>query len=237
MRGRLRFRTWRRPLELDIDRIDALVRHFDPTSVFTLARELCSRNVYLRAFRPFDASGATVVDLGANRGLFSALIIAAARPSRALAVEPQPDYLPALAALTEGAGTEVVPVTAFVGVHDAKGGSVIGDLPAPLLRMSDILPSHERAAFVKIDIEGGEEALITGEPEWLGRAERIALEVHPAWCDVGAVFDALRAAGLTVYCSDDVGREVAPEVADFIYAAHDPAALRPRFRPRGSARR
>jgi len=227
MGGVVRFRTWRDDLRLDCDAIDGLVGSFDKSLVFSLARELCGRNVYFRAFRPFSAAPGVILDLGANRGLFSALAIAATGARKVICVEPQAVYLPALRELTDGLGAEVKPVTGFAGSSEVAQS--LSDLSSPVVPIPSLLARGERIAFLKADIEGAEEALMAPRPDWLRLVDRIAMETHPDHCDVAAVHDALQALGFAVFPSNAIGDRVAPARAEFLYAALNPEFLGERF--------
>ncbi len=232
MHGITHFKTWREDVLVDCDFVDSTVRSFDETLVFTLARELYCRNVYFRAYEPFRAEGQTVVDLGANRGLFSALAAAAVAPARIVAVEPLAGYLPVLKRLTERFAVKVQPVTAFVGNGVGTGyGEFRNDLGVPAVTMSSLLAPEERIAFMKIDIEGGEEALFRGATEWLGRTDRIAMEAHQGYCDTGFVYRTLQDAGFTVFPSNDIGQRVGHLEAEFYYCARNPDHFAAGFRP------
>jgi hypothetical protein len=56
---------------------------------------------------------------------------------------------------------------------------------APVLSMAEIIRSQRlgRIDFLKVDIEGSEFDLFSGEPEWLRVVQKIAMEVH---CNFGA---------------------------------------------------
>src|SRR5665213_480221 len=53
MKGRYSCRTWNEDLVVDCDLLDQLTSNFDNTLMFSSLRELCCRDVYLRAFTPF----------------------------------------------------------------------------------------------------------------------------------------------------------------------------------------
>lgn len=53
----------------------------------------------------------------------------------------------------------------------------------------------ERVDYLKMDIEGAEEEVLAGSPEWLSRVDSIKIEVHNGK-DMGVYFELLRSAGL-----------------------------------------
>lgn len=58
------------------------------------------------------------------------------------------------------------------------------------------LPNDTPLDLVKIDIEGGEQALLTHNPEWLQRVNVLICEFHPQLVDYPALIRILEAAGL-----------------------------------------
>jgi FkbM family methyltransferase len=160
------------------------------------AREMYCRNVYLRTGLTMPGSG-WVIDLGANRGLFS--VWAAVAGAQVVAVEAQQGFASLITELAEHNGVaEHVHVEigmasglrtsgAAVGVMadsarwaSASHGTLArpGDLSIPdLLRRYQIA----RVALLKMDIEGGEFALLAAREEsrWLQQIDQVALELHP----------------------------------------------------------
>jgi FkbM family methyltransferase len=232
MRRPVRVHTWRDDLVVDCGLIDRRIGDFDPTLTFSAVRELCCRDVYFRAFEPFTARGQVVLDLGANRGLFSALAAAALEPARIVAVEPQDAYLAAFQELTRAAKVEITRVGAFVGTGPIKDMLLETHPDVPTTSPAELVGPGERIAFIKVDIEGAEESLIDDGGPWLDRVERIALEAHPGQCDTPSVHEALKRAGLTVVAADHLGDPAPPGDAEFMYGARSPDYLRARYRGR-----
>jgi hypothetical protein len=54
---------------------------------------------------------------------------------------------------------------------------------------------ESRIDVLKLDVEGGEEALLSGEVGWLDRVDMIVAELHPHAVDVTAVIARIEAAG------------------------------------------
>jgi hypothetical protein len=214
MRGTGVFKTWGDRLTIDFDRDSG----GGPYYPFGLARELYCRNVYLRPFRPFTATGATVVDLGGNVGMFTALAATSLKPARIFYVEPQTMYLDHMKLLAGPlSAAEIVPLAGFAG--SAPPGETLLDLNA-------VLAAEQRIAFMKADIEGGEEALFRDAGAWLDQVERIGMEAHPAECDTKAVADALAKRGFIVRPTDNEGLPVASEHAFYMYAARQADSFR-----------
>jgi hypothetical protein len=221
MQGPVSFKTWGKRVELNCSSLDRELA-FDASSAFGLARELYARDVYLRAFRPFGDSG-TVIDLGGNRGLFTILAAAALSPDRIVYVEPDERYLEVMQRLTSAyPGVEVSAFRGFAGAAPA-------DASAPVLDLEPIVDGNT-IGFLKLDIEGAEQALFENAGDWLDHVDRIAMESHPQWCRVDVVVETLSRRGFCVFPADAIGRAADPAAAEFVYAARRPDALRPRFR-------
>lgn len=215
IRGEITFRTWREPVTVDCMALDRKLA-FDPSSSFGLAREIYGRNVYLRPFRKFSAAGKVAMDFGGNRGLVTALMAAAIEPDTILYVEPDARYLSTMRDLTARYSKTAVSVQ-----HGFIGASPTKDAPLDV----DAIAPRGPIAFVKMDIEGAEEALFANAGPWLDRVERVAMESHPEWCSVVNVVQALKNRGFTVLATNAMGRNTDVAKAMFIYAARDPSAF------------
>jgi FkbM family methyltransferase len=142
---------------------------------------------------PFPILAGTLVDLGANIGLTSLWLTARYGFRDVLAVEPDPTNA-ALAQRNFAAnGVRGRVIQAAVGAVDRtahfrphaesnRGSLAVSGNPvqvhsmATLLRM---LPVGERVSLLKIDIEGGEQELFTGDLGWLAAVDAIIIEFHP----------------------------------------------------------
>ncbi|MDA9453639.1 hypothetical protein XI00_04935 [Bradyrhizobium sp. CCBAU 21359] len=210
--GKVTFWTWGQPVAIDCKAIDADLQ-FDQSSCFGLAREIYGRNVYLRPFRKFTAQGKAAIDLGGNRGLVTAMLVAAIEPETILYVEPDERYVSTMRALTSP-----FKKTAVVAQHGFAGASPTNDAPLDI----DSIAPRNAIAFVKMDIEGAEEALLSRAGPWLDRVERIAMESHPELCNVANVVRSLEDLGFTTLATDAIGRAVDPGTAMFVYGARNP---------------
>lgn len=205
-------------------------------SVFSGAREMYCRRVYVaqRGFKigPSD----TVVDLGANIGLFTTL--AAVYGKRVVAVEAQSGFLPFIEEnlLRNGVRSKAVLHLGLVG-----GGSGVlsaahpeashwGD-PPPRTDMAALIERYDLATidFLKIDIEGSEFDLFgvgarsPGSLSWLKRVRRIAMEVHPPYGDPRKLVHLLTDQGFQAWMTTNSGRRAASlnEPTGFIFARRD----------------
>lgn len=208
--GEVPFRIWGGVARLDCEALDRDLL-FDPSSAFGLVRELFGRNVYLRAFKPFSAHGDLAIDLGGNRGIATVLMATAFAPATIIYVEPDSRYLQTMRTLMSA-----YPETR-VEAHKGFAGAAPGGTEEPL-DLDAIIPEGP-IAFLKMDIEGAEEPLLTGSAKWIDRVQRIAMESHPAMCDVAEVVRALEKRGFLVLPTDAVGRRCSPADAGFVYAS------------------
>lgn len=157
---------------------------------FSGAREIMGTRVYFPDRRFCPESGDTVVDLGANVGLFTTF--AARRGCRVIAVEAQSGFVPEihrnldLNDCREEVSVEVALMGAGAGLFadpaERSLSSHWGDEPQ-ILVMDELMARHgfDTIDFLKIDIEGSEFALFRDASSWIGRVRRIAMEVHPGY--------------------------------------------------------
>jgi FkbM family methyltransferase len=198
------------------------------------AREMYCRNVYLRTGLAMPAKG-WVVDLGANRGLFS--IWAAVTGAHVIAVEAQEGFAPLIAGLaTHNRVAERVHVeialASGVRASGAKAGVVADDRRwsttshgAPTRPADVSVPQLmvkygiDRIGLIKIDIEGGEFAVLAAGDDlgWLQEVDQVVLEIHHDFGDVPSLIDRLRSHGFAVELRDNDGRRVAETSRDLSY--------------------
>jgi FkbM family methyltransferase len=150
-----------------------------------------------------EAEGYTILDIGANIGLFS--LYAKDSAARIVAIEPTPATFKMLQKLTAGESKiETVPVA--LSGHDGTVDFYVNPNPTvnslvnrvgekvtvEARTIATILKEHnlDRVDFVKCDIEGGEMFAIT--PETISEvADRIgfwAVELHQTNADTGAAW-------------------------------------------------
>jgi FkbM family methyltransferase len=155
-------------------------------SDFSSARELYARRVYF-AEQGFDLQpGDIVVDLGANVGVFTVLAARCCR--RVIAVEAQKRFIPRIEELLalNGCADRATVLHGIVGpatgIFSSSDNLPIAEAP-PELDLTQVFDTHDLAQvdFLKIDIEGSEFDLFRSDVNWLGRVQRIAMEVHPEY--------------------------------------------------------
>ncbi len=152
---------------------------------------------------------AVVVDLGANIGLTSLWLAKRYGCERIIAIEPSVEN----ARLTRenlernGICAEVVevaigPVDGTVRFSPARESNVgrtgFGDRTVPMMSMFSVLnrlPSPVGVDLVKMDIEGAEEELLTGDLSWLERVKSLIIEFHPTLVDYPGLVNRLRECG------------------------------------------
>ena len=199
------------------------------------AREMYCRNVYLRTGLVMPRTG-WVVDLGANRGLFS--VWAAMAGAEVVAVEAQQGFAPLIRGLAahNGVETRVHVQTAFAGGATTPGATVgvladdqrwttttHGGAQRPAgVSVPEIMSDHQidRIGLLKSDIEGGEFAVfgIDEDLGWLGRVDQMVLEVHPDHGDAAGLIDRLMLHGYRVDLRDNGGIAVGARSGRVDYA-------------------
>ncbi len=142
-----------------------------------------------------------VVDLGANIGLFGALIRRTHPSAQMVAFEPDPTNAALLRRSIEANGGQerwqlieacaaaedgMVPFVA----HEDTSSRVVADAGAEtMVQAVDVFPFLEDVDLLKIDIEGAEWPLLTDPRFQVDVARVVALEYHPFGCpspDAGA---------------------------------------------------
>lgn len=156
-----------------------------------------------------------ILDLGANIGLFGAFAASRWPRSRIIGYEPDPDNAAvhrATLALTglgnrwslveAAAGAEAGTLSFLPGRASLSRAAGTGEPGTITVPVEDVLERVSAADLVKMDIEGGEWAII-GDPRFQDRPPRVlVLEYHPHLAPSlparDAAEGALRAAGMSV---------------------------------------
>jgi FkbM family methyltransferase len=169
------------------------------------------KEVYLNeVYRlPFSTKPGVLVDLGANIGMASLWLARKYGYSTIIAVEPsrsnahlsrtnlrknglKAQVIEAAAGPTDGLALFEESEASNLGHIGPKGG------PVKMLSMQSILGNLPDGVFVdlvKLDIEGGEEPLLSGNLEWLNRIRAIIVEFHPGIVDCPKLATILQNAG------------------------------------------
>lgn len=199
------------------------------------AREMYCRNVYFRTGLTMPTTG-WVVDLGANVGLFS--VWAAVAGARVVAVEAQAGFAPLIQSLAQhnGVADQVHVEIALASGAVASGATVgavaddrrwaatsHGTATRPRdVSMRELLARYQidRINFLKVDIEGGEFALLADGEDlgWLAAVDQMALEIHPDHGDIAGLTRRLQQAGFDVDARDNDGNKATTLSAQVDYA-------------------
>ncbi len=179
---------------------------------FSGAREMYCRQVYFPTPAFTLQQGTTVIDLGANVGLFS--ILAALAGCKVIAVEAQSGFVRELTDLASSYGlvTGITVENALVG----SGTGIFSDSSAletashfegstpPHISMMELLAKHhvDQLDFLKVDIEGSEFDLFQSGGQWLRKVRRIAMEVHTRFGSVSDLQGIIKSQGMAVELRD-----------------------------------
>jgi FkbM family methyltransferase len=213
-------RTGVRSYTLRGSRVAVCIRH-STADVITMEEVLAERQYEppppLRGLVHPAGEPLEVADLGANVGLFSAWLLSRRPDARIVAFEPDPANLAVLEECVRRNDRtghwRVVPACAAAAdgqVRFVAGDFAVSHIAAPgeddgaatMLPAVDVFPHIGGAGFVKMDIEGGEWAILA-DPRFRSlAATALVLEYHPHLCPDpdprGYVDRLLEAAGWTV---------------------------------------
>jgi len=200
-----------------------------PAKSISLVREIYGRNSYNPSASFRIQPGESVVDLGANCGVFTAL--AARLGARVLAVEAQFGYVAELHEILDRNGCCAEVEWALVGPFKGafadsearKRFDHFEERNPPITDMASLLDRHgiQRVDFLKCDIEGSEFDLFFRDAEWLSRVRRIAMEVHPAFGDPIDLRDLLARRGFAVSLRNaDLADDSVDTRGAFLYATN-----------------
>jgi len=145
------------------------------------------RRVYFRAPGFEICPDDVVVDVGANRGLFTTM--AAVYGKRVLAIEAQASFVPAIEAnlsrnnCRRRATIEIAMVgdaSGLLRTAEAEASTSVWASRPPVIAMEELLTRNaiDKIHLMKIDIEGSEFALLSHDADWLTIVDRLVLEVH-----------------------------------------------------------
>lgn len=158
-----------------------------------------------------------IVDAGAHVGTFSVFAAIAAPNGKVIAIEPgRTHFVRLLDNIGTNHLTNVVPVNAALASHDgvatlwkARSGSGSDSLvrvdsengeSVQVVSLHTLISRFklETVSFLKLDIEGAEYDLFSGDTAWLHKVRRVALEAHSEFGNPHLIVDYLRNAGFHV---------------------------------------
>ncbi len=167
---------------------------------------------------PFPLVATHAIDLGANIGLWGLWLGRSGQPLKQLiAVEPDPDNA---GLARKNLASSGIPATVIEGAIGGSSGTALfakrresnlggiamhqgpvmneGQIEVRMLTMTEAaaeIPAGSPIDLVKMDIEGGEQAVFTGDLSWLERTRALIIEWHPDRCDPRPMMDALASRG------------------------------------------
>jgi FkbM family methyltransferase len=206
-----------------------------PAAYTAGAREMYCRNVYLRTGFSLPHTG-WVLDLGANRGLFS--VWAALAGAQVVAIEAQQGFGPEIDRLAAHNGvSERVHVEIALAGGSVREGASVGVVAddkrwattshgAPQrpagMSVPQVMSAYQigRIGLMKIDIEGGEFAVFSDQEDlsWLNQVDQVVMEVHGNFGDAAALVGRLRQHGFAADLRDNAGTRVCATSSRLDYA-------------------
>lgn len=170
---------------------------------------------------PFETAPTVLVDLGANIGMTALWLARRYGVATVIAVEPSPENASLTRRNLVGNGVGAVVLEAAVGPTDGTArfldddasniGRLAGLYPGEgasgdatpgrevrVISMATVfasLPEGARVDLLKMDIEGGEGALLDGDLVWLDRVDAVVAEFHPGLIDYERAVGAVQGAG------------------------------------------
>ncbi len=183
---------------------------------------LTVREVWFQeAYRlPFDlpGTGGTLVDLGGNIGLTSIYLARRHGFERVVMVEPDVANAELARRNCRRNGIEARIVEAAIGPRPGKAAfAVHGDhnqgrvdsqgrgngaelsTEVQVTTMDEVTGAGEPVRLVKLDIEGGEQDLLTDRVDWLDRVTAMVAEFHPGLVDYPGLLEVLRRRGFEYF--------------------------------------
>lgn len=172
--------------------------------------------------RQADLAGTTVLDIGANKGVYSIYMSRAAGPNgRLIAFEAQPELGPHLQNVKESFGLDNMTLVnkglssepGVLTMHRDKAGSGMASfhnelgtgldtLDIPVMKLDDYLDENNVGpiSFIKCDVEGHELPVFQGGAEMLKRDRpTILFECHDMEAESGELFAFLVSLGYDGY--------------------------------------
>jgi FkbM family methyltransferase len=145
---------------------------------------------------PFPTPSGAFLDFGANIGLTTLWVATHCQFSRIIAIEPDHDNVAILAQNLKQNGICAEIIEAAVGPADGTvnfeksswsnlGHVGIDGTPIHMLCVGSLLKERglDDVGLVKVDIEGGEQALFLGPCDWMSHVKAMIVEFHPSIVD------------------------------------------------------
>lgn len=172
---------------------------------------------------PVELKPTVLVDVGANIGMTSLWLAKQYDCRRIIAVEPSAGNAAVARENFASNGIDAVVHEAAAGARDgdakfyevssSTNGRLVFDddqeadlpvgvvkaVPVRVISMASILaslPADMPIDLMKVDIEGGEQALLTGDVSWLARVKTLLIEFHPSLIDYAGLVGIIERSGL-----------------------------------------
>ena len=200
-------------LIIPVPEIDTILQNSGGDSAtFGAIREMFANDVYLRAFKVCAAR--TVIDLGANRGLFMLIAYRVMGASNVIGVDPLRKYKRCF---------DVICARNNIEKRDScRAWAMIDSADGPdSISMKTLLGSNriDSITFLKCDIEGGEFPLFLQNNDWISRTENVAMELHNWAGNSADIVEVLAAYGFKVLLTDQFFAKADHRAAAYLYAS------------------
>lgn len=205
------------PMVMPLADVDRMLVNDNPT--FGNVREIYARNCYLEHLK-LKKPVSTVLDLGANRGMFSLLALLALDADIAVGVEPMVVYDSVHQLLLKANGCDPLRAPRYRKFITSPSAERLD--PSQNVSIETILREQkiDRFRLVKMDIEGHEKTVFS-EPEWLAHVDNITMELHPHFVDdLSLIPRALDRCGFKWRIFDQAGNISDIQKGMFLCASH-----------------
>jgi len=168
---------------------------------------------------PGDMKPRVIVDLGGNIGLTSLWMSYSYAPERIVTVEPVATNAALARQNLAKTRSDVLLIEAAVGskngsaqfeeFDESNKGRLCLDHPG-LTRVATVATLLDEAGItsevdlLKVDIEGGEADLFSGDLAWLGRVKALIMELHPDLVDTRQIIETIKKQGFKYIPSNSV---------------------------------
>jgi hypothetical protein len=197
--------------------IDAILAPYCDNPTFGNLREMYANDCYLRHFR-LTLPIRVVLDLGANRGLFTLIALIVLNADIVLAVEPLAVYEPIMQLLLDANGctsSHVIRYNKYIASSPTEQESSGKHISINAIREQNNIA---RFGMVKVDIEGGEIDIFS-EPAWLSHVDNLTMELHHFAGNLELISENLKEYGFRYIATDQFGQACHFKDAMFLYAS------------------
>jgi len=168
---------------------------------------------------PGDIKPRVIVDLGGNIGLTSLWMFRTYAPERVVIVEPQPGNAAMARQNLSTLGPGTMLIKAAAGSKDGSAqfeeseesnrgrlcpGSTGTTRVVSMATLLDEAGITGEVDLLKVDVEGGEADLFSGNLEWMGRIKALIIELHPDLVDTHQIIEIIKNQGFQYIPSHSV---------------------------------